>query len=423
MSGSLIAAEITWPVPVKIVFVNRFYAPDHSATSQMLTDLAVALAAGGDEVEIVTSRLRYDDAAASLAPREVIDGVDVHRVRTSSFGRGNLVGRALDYASFYIAASVKLFGLVRAGDIVIAKTDPPLVSVVAGWVARLRGARHVNWLQDLFPEVAANLGMAPARGPGGSLLRWLRDGSLRHAAANVVLGQRMRARVVERGVDPKRIAVIPNWADGAQLGPVERGANPLRAEWGLGDKFVVGYSGNLGRVHEFRTVLYAAEALRSQTDIVFLFIGGGAQKAAVAKSAQERGLSNILFKPYQPRESLGPSLSAGDAHLVTLRPELEGLVVPSKFYGVAAVGRPTIFIGDPEGEIGSVVREAECGMCVQQSDGGGLVGAITTLRDDSALRERMGANARRVFDERYDKAIAVKEWLRLLRDVAKSRQP
>jgi glycosyltransferase involved in cell wall biosynthesis len=406
---------------MKVVFVNRFYAPDHSATSQMLTDLAIALAAGGADVQVITSRLRYDDVAASLAPHEVIDGVEVHRVWTSRFGRGNLAGRALDYLSFCVAAGAKLFRLVRSGNVVVAKTDPPLVSVVAGWVARMRGARLVNWLQDLHPDVAANLGMAPARGPGGVLLRWLRDGSLRHAAANVVLGARMRVRVTALGVDPKTIAVIPNWADGALLRPVERGANPLRAEWGLGDNFVVGYSGNLGRVHEFGTVLDAAEALRSHADIVFLFIGDGAQKAALATAAQERGLSNILFRPYQPRAALGQSLGAADVHLVTLRPELEGLVVPSKFYGVAAVGRPAIFIGDPEGEIGSVVREAECGMRVKQGDGARLAQAIMTLRDDLALRERMGANARRVFEERYDKAIAVEEWRRLLRDVAATR--
>jgi colanic acid biosynthesis glycosyl transferase WcaI len=347
----------------------------------------------------------------------VSDGVDVHRVRTSAFGRDHLPGRALDYVSFYVAASAKLFRLARPGDVIVAKTDPPLVSVVAGWVARLRGALLVNWLQDLFPEVAAKLGMAPARGVGGRLMRWLRDGSLRRAVANVVLGQRMRECVTALGVDPQRIAVIPNWADGALLRPVERGANPLRAEWGLGDRFVVGYSGNLGRVHEFGTVLGAAEALRSQADIVFLFIGEGAQKAALATAAQERSLVNILFRPYQPREALGQSLGAADVHLVTLRPELEGLVVPSKFYGIAAVGRPTIFIGDPEGEIGSVVREAQCGMCVQQGDAEGLAQAIRTLRDDSALRERMGANARRVFDERFDRSIGVAAWRRLLDSV------
>ena len=406
---------------MKTVFVNRFYAPDHSATSQMLTDLAAALAADGSQVHIVTSRLRYDDPQASLAAHEAIDGVEVHRVRTSTFGRDNLFGRALDYLSFYIAAGARLLGLVRAGDVVVAMTDPPLVSVAAGWVARLRGARLVNWLQDLFPEVAANLGMASAQGAVGRLLRRLRDGSLRHAAANVVLGRRMRDRVVALGVEPSKIAQIPNWANGNELQPMDRDANPLRAEWRIAGMFVVGYSGNMGRAHEFQTVLDAAEGLRAQTDVAFLFVGGGAQKADVEIAVGERELLNVVFKPYQPRELLDQSLGAVDVHLVTLRPELEGLIVPSKFYGIAAVGRATIFIGDPEGEIGSVVREADCGICVKQGDVAGLVEAIMALRDDRQLRERMGNNARRMFEERYERAIAVGQWRRLLDDLTGAR--
>ena len=187
--------------------------------------------------------------------------------------------RALDYLSFYFAASARLLGIVRAGDVVVAMTDPPLVSVPAGWVARLRGARLVNWLQDLFPEVATNLGMAWAGGPGGRLFRWLHDGSLRHAAANVVLGRRMHQRVVALGIEPSKIAQIPNWADGKVLRPADRAINPLRAKWRIGGEFVVGYSGNMGRAHEFQTVLDAADGLRAQTDIAFLFVGGGAQRA------------------------------------------------------------------------------------------------------------------------------------------------
>ena len=117
---------------MRIIFVNRYYAPDHSATSQMLTDLACALAAGGADVHVITSRQRYDEPGAALASREVLDGVTVHRVRASVFGRGNLFGRSLDYLSFYVAASFALFRLARAGDIVVAKTDPPLISIPVG---------------------------------------------------------------------------------------------------------------------------------------------------------------------------------------------------------------------------------------------------------------------------------------------------
>ena len=407
---------------MRVVFVNRFYAPDHSATSQMLTDLAVALAAVGMDVHVVTSRLRYDDPSNRFPPRDRLDGVEVHRVRTSSFGRGALVGRAIDYLSFYVAASARLLALLTRDDVVVAKTDPPLISVPVGWVARLRGARRVNWLQDVFPEVAAELGIALGRGTTGRMLAWLRTASLRNAMANVVLGTRMQARVAAMGVDATKIVVIPNWADGTAVRPVPQEANELRAEWGLAGKFVVGYSGNMGRAHEFGTIVDAADTLRDERDIVFLFIGGGAQKAMIAAASAQRGLANLLFKPYQPRERLAESLGVADVHLVSLRPELEGLIVPSKFYGIAAAARPTIYIGDSDGEIGAEILAAQCGRCVRQGDVAGLVAAIRELRESPDVRESMGRNARRLFDERFAMSIGVRKWRALLRAVGEGRE-
>lgn len=405
----------------RVVFINRFYAPDHSATSQMLTDLATALAAGGMEVHVIASRLRYDDPKALSPKQEMLDGVRVHRVATSAFGRAALAGRAMDYLSFYMSASTALVGALRRGDVVVAMTDPPLVSIPARWVARLRGARLVNWLQDVFPEVASELGVALVRGVAGRSLTWFRDGSLRNASANVVLGRLMRDRVRGRGVASGNIAVIHNWADGSAVRTVNADDNRLRAEWSLEGKFVVGYSGNMGRAHEFQTILDAAAELAGDPDIVFLFIGGGAQMSMIADAAAQRGLSNLLFKPYQPRDRLTLSLGAADTHLASLQPSLEGLIVPSKFYGIAAAGRPTIFIGDPDGEIGSVLREDDCGQCVAPGDIRGLVKAIRRLRDDRELRERQGCNARRLFDEKFDKAIAIAKWRDVLEAVVAGR--
>ena len=176
---------------VKLIFVNRYFHPDISATSQMLSGLAFHLAGKGAEVHVITSRQRYDDPAAALSSSELVRGVQVHRVPTSRFGRGNLLGRVLDYASFYLSASLKLASLATRGDIVIAKTDPPLISVPAMLVARLRGAQLVNWLQDLFPEVAERAGLR--LGGIAGLARAARNLSLRKAAANVVLGERVPA--------------------------------------------------------------------------------------------------------------------------------------------------------------------------------------------------------------------------------------
>src|SRR5262245_8867122 len=335
----------------------------------MLSDLAFALAEKrGQAVCVITSRQRYDAPAERLPARETVKGVSVHRLWTSRFGRANLVGRAVDYATFYAAAAWRLWRLSRPGDVVIAKTDPPMLSLIAAPVCRLRGARLINWLQDIFPETAEALGV------GGRtakvlyrVLRWFRDRSVKAAHTNVVLGEGMAERVRGLGISPERVRVIANWADGKAIEPIGREANALRAAWGFGEAFVVGYSGNLGRAHEIDTLLSAmkmvedaqggdgvttsAAAAPTSRSVRWLFIGSGALFEPLRAEVERRGLTSVQFKPYQPRALLAQSLSVADVHLVSLRPELEGLIVPSKFYGICAAGRPTLFIGDGD-EIG-----------------------------------------------------------------------
>lgn len=405
----------------KLIFINRFFFPDHSATSQILTDLTRHLAETGRQVCVITSRQRYEDPDAALPKREVVSNVRVYRSRTTRFGRRSLVGRAVDYASFYATASWRLWRLARPGDVVVAATDPPLLSVVAAVVARMRRARLINWLHDVFPEVATALGLGIMRGRLGSVIRRARDWSLRAASMNVVLGERERAFLTRRGVAPERIALIHNWSDDSKVVPLPKQSNPLRREWGLDGWFVVEYSGNMGRTHEFRTILDAAELLarRGQqkeafSKIVFLFVGGGYQFPKVQAEAEARGLHNMLFKPYQPRERLVESLGLGDVHLISLLPEVEGLIVPSKFYGIASSGRPTLFIGAADGEIAQLLKRGQCGVTLAPGDAEGLADWIVRLQSDSAQCERMGRNARVLLDSGYSQKHALDAWCQVL---------
>jgi colanic acid biosynthesis glycosyl transferase WcaI len=392
----------TPPPDSAVIFVNRFFHPDHSASSQLLSDLAFDLAAKGRRVVIVTSRLRYDDPAARLPAREEVRGVEVRRVATSGFGRAGLAGRALDLVSFHVSAGVALLALARRGDVVVAKTDPPLISVVAGWAAALKGARLVNWLQDVYPEVAAALGVGA--GPAVRMLTALRDASLRQARVNVVLGRHMADRLKAAPAD--RIRIIANWVDETTVTPVAAADNPLRRAWGLEDAFVVGYSGNLGRAHEYAAMLGAAKALADDPRIVFLMIGGGHQIEALRAA----GLPNVHFQPYQDAAALGQSLSAADIHWISLRPELEGLIVPSKAYGVLAAGRPILAVTAADGEIARLVAEHGCGLQCDPGDAEGFAAAVRALADDPERVGRLGAAARRASETTFSRQAALAAW-------------
>ena len=231
--------------------MNWQFAPDHSATSQLVGDLATHLAGCGHEVHAITSRQLYDDPQARLPGEETFDHVQVHRVTTTQFGRSKLVGRAFDYFSFYASARRALLAIVRPDDTVVAMTDPPLISLVAMNVAARRRAHLVNWLQDVYPEVATQLGVPLMKGPILRGIMHFRDRSLKKATVSVVVGELMADNVASRGVAKDPIRVITNWSEDETIVPVSAELNPLRQQWQLEGKFVVGYSGNLGRAHDW----------------------------------------------------------------------------------------------------------------------------------------------------------------------------
>jgi colanic acid biosynthesis glycosyl transferase WcaI len=398
----------------RIIFLNRFFYPDHSATAQMLSDLAFHLVEQDFRIMVVTSNGLYDDPSARLPASETIKGVEVRRVYKPRFGRAKLMGRALDYFWMYLAFGRALLRFASSGDVVVAKTDPPLLSVALLPFARLKGAKVGNWLQDLYPEVAVEFGMKSISALSPILIR-LRDASLKTADLNVVIGDRMRKRLLDAGVAGEKIAVIPNWADDAKINIAQEAENPLRAEWGLQDRFVIAYSGNLGRAHEYQTLLGAAERLR-ETDVTFLFIGGGALTPQLKAEVQSRGLEHLFqFRPYQPKEALATSLTLPDVFWVSLLPSMEGLIVPSKFYGSCAAGKPTIFVGDRCGEIAAIVERSGCGATIEIGDDERLAQTILEWRRDPERVRAMGQAARAALERDYSRAAAFSAWEKRLR--------
>jgi glycosyltransferase involved in cell wall biosynthesis len=230
----------------------------------------------------------------------------------------------------------------------------------------------------------------------------------------------MSEMIQARGVAPERIRIIENWASTPDEGPKLPGESELRARLGLAGKFVVGYSGNLGRAHEYHTLLEAAGLLAADDDLEFLMVGGGAGMTALRTGAMERGLRNLHFHPYVTRTELPDSLAAADVHLVSLLPALEGLIVPSKFYGILAAARPVVFVGDPEGEVGRIIAEAQIGAVVSVGDATGLARVLRELRADPARCRALGDAGHRLYGRRYTPTRALEQWTLVLAMAAPS---
>ncbi|MBA4137481.1 MAG: hypothetical protein C0518_09220 [Opitutus sp.] len=391
----------------KLIFVNRVYWPNEAATAQLLTDLTQGLAARGREVHVV---------AAGVGPA-VHAGVTIHRTGGADIHHG-LLARAMNYREFLVRARRVVSELAQPDDWVVLKTDPPMLAAALTGLARQRGARVVQWIQDIYPEIVpqhTGAWLAPLLAP----LRWTRNRAWRNSATCVVVGADLHETVVRQGVPTGRVRVMPNWAP-RELAEPARPADVAaqRATWDVVDKFLVAYSGNLGRVHEFSTLLDGAERLRAHPGIVFAFVGSGPRLTEVRRSVAARRLTNVRFLPAVPRGQLAVALAAADVHAVTLRGGFERLVNPSKLAGILAAGRPALFVGPTDSAIAALITRERCGRAVPTGAAGELAETILAWRADAAITSALRAHARRAFERHFQFEAQLAAWDQLLSDSA-----
>ncbi|QDU67137.1 glycosyltransferase family 4 protein [Engelhardtia mirabilis] len=405
----------------RILFVNQYYWPDVASTGQHLTDLAEHLAAHGHEVRVVCSRGKYDRGQAQAPAREVRAGVEIRRLRATSFGkRRTLVHRALDYVSFHALAAFEV-ARSRWADVVVTLTTPPLLGLCGRLAQITSGAKHVHFVMDLHPDAEFELGMVSPRSALGRLLDWGCGHPMRRAEANVVLGPYQGARVAAKGVDADRIHEIPVWSRADEVTPIDHADNPLREAQGWSERFVVMYSGNAGLVHQFEELLDAAQRLdREAPEVLFAFVGGGPRRPEIEAQARALGLSNVSFADYVPREQLSHSLCAADVHFMSLRPEQTGVAVPGKLQGILASARPVLFVGAERCESADTIRDARAGLTFTPGDGQALADAILALRAEPDRRRMMGERGRAAFLETFEQGRCCEAWRLLLEEICGS---
>ena len=322
------------------------------STAQHLTDLATTLASRGHEITVIASDRGYDDPAIRFKRRERWEGIEILRIPAASFGKSSRWRRVLNFGSFMLLCSLRLLVLPRF-DVVVGLTSPPLISFLAALFVKIKGGSFYFWVMDLNPDEAIAAGWLAQHSLTSRILQRMLSYSLKVASRTVVLDRFMKERVVAKGVDPARIAIVPPWSHDDQVVYSRPGREEFRQQHGLSDRFVVMYSGNHSPCHPLDTLLAAARALREQSEIVFCFVGGGSEQAKV----REAGLSNVKCLPYQPLNELSNSLSAADLHVVVMGDKFVGIVHPCKVYNILSIGAPVLYIGPEPSHVTDIASQ------------------------------------------------------------------
>jgi len=377
---------------MKCLLVNQFFPPDVAPTGRLLADVADYLVTCGHEVHVLCSRGLYGGGIVERTDR-CRQSLRIHRIGASARGRAGALDRLCDWGSFYALAWERSTRLGRF-DACLALTTPPFIAAVGARLKRVWGTRLVVWAMDLWPEIAEALGALRPDGATSRVLKTFARITYERADAVLSLGWRMTERLVASGVDERKIVPIHHWVPGESVRPMPREASLLGPSVRADPAFVLMYSGNLGLAHEFDTVLDAASLLEREGGFLLLFAGEGKRLPEVREGARHRGLRNVRFMPPQPTEQLAGLLASADVHLVTMRPGVEGLVVPSKIYGILAAGRPAVLIGPAGNEIAELLSASGGGIVIPNGDAAKLAEYLRRLRDRPELAASTGRSGR-----------------------------
>lgn len=402
------------------LLVTEYFYPDQLGTGRLMTDLATGLVERGLDLTVYTGQPHYFGNDNGRQPnRDNHEGVPVRRIRAPQVELTSLLRRVFNWATFTVWVSLVL--LVRRADEnqeVVFVSNPPFLPIAMWLVCSIRGWPYTYIVHDLYPPMAVEPGFIKRGGlidrSWSAFNEYVFDG----AENVVVLGERMRERVVEEagaGFDADKTHVVHNWEDASFITPRSKAENWFSEEYGLVDRFVVTYSGNIGANHDLDTVVRAADRLRD-SDVKFVVIGEGDRKGDVVAHADRHGLTEetIEFLPFQDRADLPYSLTAGDVSLVTISPGMKGVAVSSKVYTSLAAGQPVLVVAEPDDDEAETVRRYDAGEVVQQGDVDGIVEAIETWKANPELVSEQGENARRALVENFDKERMIDRYYELL---------
>jgi colanic acid biosynthesis glycosyl transferase WcaI len=405
---------------LRLLIISIRYAPEFTSNAIVITGLAQQLARRGHQVTVLAGTPHYQLSSVPAGyawwpfHREFLDGVKVIRCWAFPKSEGKFA-KLLNYGSFTLTSLAAGLFTTRP-DAVMVVSPPFWLGFNALILRTLRGCPVVYNVQDLFPDAyLASLEVKPGlvtRAMGG-----LMNHIYRASDRVTVITDSFAKAIAAHGIDPKKMATIPNFVDTTAVTPLPR-TNSFRQRHGLRDRFVVMYAGNIGYTHGAELLVEAASKLAAIPDLQFLVIGGGSKQADLVNLARKRGLNNMQFLPTQPREVLPEMLATADIFVMTSKPEVGGTSFPGRIYNSLLATRPVVASVDENSDLAEVLRSSEAGIVTAPGNVDDFCRALTMLYHDAALRERLGRNGAEFMARFYSSQAVVEQYETLLKGLA-----
>jgi len=370
-------------------------------------------------VKVICGQPKYSARGTGALRKAVRHGVEIERALDLALDKNVLLFRILSMFVVSFSMLLRMAKGIRQGDIVLAVTSPPLMPILALVACKVRKARLVIRVDDVYPEAMIASGVLPKLELIPKMMVELNGWLYRNADRVVVLGRDMERLVRSRMRSDKRhIHVIRNWADLEAVEPSWIKPNPLLRELGLEEKDVIQCAGNMGRVQAIETMFKAADLLRNEERFHFIFIGNGAKKKWMEREVLEKALKNVTLLDYRARSEQNIFLNACDISMASLIRGMAGVGVPSRMYNAMAAGKPLIAVADGDSELSLVIKEEGIGWVVPPDDPVGLAAVISEAFSDRRRLADMGRSARRLAELKYAPAIILAEYYSLIEGIA-----
>jgi len=413
---------------VRIILLSLVFRPDNVSTAHVMADLAADLVAAGHDVTVFTTTPHYNPDPTAEASQPLrrywggllktsdYRGMRVYHAWMPRKGR-SVILRLAAWVWFHIVSTAAALVLARKPDVILAPS-PPLTVGVSAWLLGLaRSAPFVYNVQEIYPDIAINLGAL--KNP--VLIRMM------HALERFVYGRahtitvispRMRERLLEKGVPPAKVVVIPNFVDIADLSPRPKD-NAFSREFGVHDKFVVSYAGNLGPAQGLECFVDAADRLRGRADVRLMLIGDGMLANELRASAAARGLTNLVVVPYQPYSRVPEIYGASDVCVVAQAAATASDAIPSKVYRIMACERPILALTDADSDLAQLVAAAGAGVVLPPESGDALADAALDAVTNPARWRARAASGRQHVIAHYTRATVSRRYDDVLQEAAR----